>query len=104
MDLEAANSPRVFGRGPGYEAWFLTVNDPARRRGFWFRYTYHLDGADSHSALWAFSFHRDDPSRNTAAKAVLPAGDLQLRTPFRLQIGESHLDGAGCRGAFKGAT
>src|SRR5438034_1154194 len=24
MDLEAANSPRVFGRGPGYEAWFLT--------------------------------------------------------------------------------
>jgi hypothetical protein len=104
MDLEAANSPRVFGRRAGYEAWFLTVNDPSRRVGFWFRYTYHLGGSGSHAALWAFAFHRDDPARNTAAKVVLPAESLELRTPFRIQVGESFLDGAGCRGAFKGAA
>ena len=104
MDFEAANSPRVLRRRPGYEAWFLTVNDLEKRRGFWFRYTYHLAGAESQCALWAFSFHRDDPSLNTAAKAVLPAEEMQLRTPFRLQVGDSHLDGTSCRGSFKGAS
>jgi hypothetical protein len=103
MDLEAANSPRVFGRR-GYEAWYVNVSEPEQRRGFWFRYTYHRGGGEPHCALWALSFHRDDPSQNTAAKAVLPAEKLELRSPFRLQAGDSFLDGAGCRGAFKEAS
>jgi hypothetical protein len=104
MDRDAANSPRVFGRGEGYEAWYLTVNQPERRRGFWLRYAWFGSGSESHCALWALSFHRDDPGRNSAAKAVLRADALDVRTPFRVQIGESHMDATGCRGSFRGAA
>ena len=39
MDKEAANAARCEDRPGTYEAWYLTVSDPASRRGFWLRHT-----------------------------------------------------------------
>jgi hypothetical protein len=103
MQLAAANSPRVAGRSDGYEAWYVTINDPGHRRGFWLRYTYFLAGGQSRCELWAAAFHRDEPARNTVVRSVLPAEAFEVQTPFCVRVGGSHLDENGCAGAFRGA-
>lgn len=103
MDEEEANARRCQDRRGRYEAWFVTVNDPASHRGFWIRYTtlFPSSGREiqAHSALWAFAFDSDDPSQNWGAKQMFPLDALQsgLR-PFRLRLGDATLDPGGCSG------
>ena len=102
MDSARANGPRLEPGRPGYEAWYVTVNQPSARRGYWFRYTRFQPRrgieAEPHSAVWAFSFDRDDPSRNTAAKDVHPLSELRVARPFSVTVGEGELRLDGCRG------
>jgi hypothetical protein len=102
MDPSRANALWLEPGRPGYEAWYVTVNQPSARRGFWFRYTRFQPrrgiDVEPHSAVWAFSFHRDDPSRNTAAKDVHPFSALQVARPFALSLGGGELRLDGCRG------
>ncbi|HEX9099386.1 MAG TPA: hypothetical protein VF956_07895 [Candidatus Dormibacteraeota bacterium] len=103
MDREAANTPRCQDRPGTYEAWYLTVSDPASRRGFWLRYTTlnpaSRAGAEAHSALWAFAFDRDHPETNWGGRVTYPLGALRIsRTPFRLHLEGAALDLDGCAG------
>jgi hypothetical protein len=103
MNTDAANSPRCQDRPGTYEAWYLTVSDPASRRGFWIRYTTFnpAPGADleAHSALWAFYFDHDDPSANWGAKLQFPIHELRVQSrPFLLRLNEALLVRNGCSG------
>lgn len=103
MNDEDANARRCRVRRGTYEAWFVTVNDPASRRGFWIRYTTLWPGSGSdveeHSALWAFAFDHDDPRQNWGARQIFPLDALQAGSrPFRLRLGEAAMDVGGCSG------
>ena len=103
MDPTRANAPWLEPGRPGYEAWYVTVNQASAGRGFWFRYTRFqprrgLD-VEPHSAVWAFSFHREDPALNTAAKDAHPLSALTVaRWPFEVRLGDGGLSLNGCRG------
>jgi hypothetical protein len=104
MESDAANAARSRSRSGTYEAWYVTVADPARRKGYWIRYTAFnpaRQGAEheAHAALWAFRFDHDDPSANWGAKELFPLGDLQAQSrPFVLRIGAAQLAHDGCAG------
>jgi hypothetical protein len=103
MDEESANARRCQGRRGTYEAWFVTVNDPASRRGFWIRYTTFVPAAatyvQEHAALWAFAFDHDNPGLNWGAKQMFPLGALQSGSrPFNLRLGDAAMDPGGCSG------
>jgi hypothetical protein len=103
MDADDANAARCLGRPGTYEAWYLTIADPPRRRGFWLRYTTFNPAAgvpaDAHSALWAFSFDHDDPSANWGGKATFPLHALQLASrPFGIHLQSALLSRDGCSG------
>ncbi len=105
MDREAANAPRTRDRPGTYEVWFVTLNDGAGH-GFWFRYTTFQPGplsqVEAHSALWAFSFDRADPSRNLAVKETYPLNALELGLPFRVRLPGADLEAGGCCGHLPG--
>lgn len=105
--LDEANRPRCRDQAGTYEVWYLTVNQPAERRGFWLRYTTFNPGptsdAEPHSALWAFAFHRDLPDRNQALKQRLPLEAVAYGDPFEIAIGDSRLGLQGCRGTLEAA-
>jgi len=103
MELDAANAARTRGRKGSYEAWYVTVADPARRQGYWIRYTTFSPApgvqADPHSALWAFRFDHDNPGANWGAKESFPLEDLQVQSrPFVLRIGAAVFAHGGCAG------
>ena len=103
MDAESANARRCAKRGGCYEAWYVTVGDPAARRGYWIRYTTFSPaagaGAPAHSALWAFGFDRKDPGSNWGGKQSFPLDALESRSnPFGLRLGKAEMDPAGCAG------
>jgi hypothetical protein len=104
MESDAANAARSRGRRGTYEAWYVSLADPARRQGYWIRYTSFnpaRQGADheAHSALWAFRFDHDDPSANWGAKESFPLAELQVQSrPFVLRIGAALLAQDGCTG------
>ncbi|MDQ2943535.1 MAG: hypothetical protein M3R21_07705 [Candidatus Dormibacteraeota bacterium] len=103
MDLEGANSARCRGRAGTYEAWYVTVVEPARRQGYWFRYTTFNPApgveTDAHSALWAFRFDHEDPGANWGAKASFPLAALQVQSrPFALRLDDALLVDNGCSG------
>ena len=105
MNSDAANAARCQDRTGTYEVWYVTVAEPERRRGFWFRYTTfnptHEGEAEAHSALWAFSFDYDDPSANWGAKVLFPVGELRVQSrPFVLRLNDSLLMRKGCSGRF----
>jgi hypothetical protein len=106
MDLDAANAARCRGRKGTYEAWYLTVADPARRQGYWLRYTTFNPSpgvqAEAHSALWAFHFDHENPGANWAGKMTFPLNDLEVRSrPFVLRIGAALLAHDGCTGEVR---
>ena len=95
VDSNSANAQRLRSDQAGYEAWFLTVNQPAAKRGFWFRFTrfrpkpgVHLE---PHSAMWAFTFDHADSSLNTAAKDLYPFSALEFKQPFEISLGDGSL-------------
>ena len=104
MESDAANAARSRARSGSYEAWYVSVADPARKQGYWIRYTSFnpaRQGAEgeAHSAVWAFRFDHDDPSANWGAKEVFPLQHLQVQTrPFVLRIGAALLAHDGCTG------
>jgi hypothetical protein len=106
MDSEAANAARCQGRAGRYEAWYLTVSEPAQRRGYWIRYTTFSPArgvqAEANSALWAFRFDHENPSANWGGKASFPLEALQVqRRPFALRIGDALLVDNGCSGEIQ---
>jgi hypothetical protein len=103
MDKEAANAPRCQDRPGTYEAWYVTVSDPASGRGFWLRYTTmnpaSSAAARAHSALWAFAFDREHPETNWGGRVTFPLGALRIsRRPFHLRLEGAALDRDGCAG------
>lgn len=102
-NTEAANTPRCLDRSGTYEAWYVTASDPATRRGFWIRYTTFNPATgvavDSHSALWAFAFDRDNANLNWGGKVTYPLRALQTSArPFRLRLEGAVLERDGCSG------
>ncbi|HKY06226.1 MAG TPA: hypothetical protein VJQ56_15125, partial [Blastocatellia bacterium] len=84
--IEAANFSDNLCRwkpkaGGHYEAWFLTLNHRASRKGFWFRYTIDAPraaqgaaetAASPSASLWATVFDRARPEDNFCLKEVYP--------------------------------
>jgi hypothetical protein len=106
MDSDAANAARCQGRAGSYEAWYVTVNEPATRHGYWIRYTTFNPApgvdAEAHSALWGFRFDRENPSANWGAKALFPLGSLTIqRRPFALRLDDALLVHNGCSGEIE---
>ena len=103
MESEAANAARCQGRAGSYEAWYLTLSEPAQRRGYWIRYTTFNPApgvqAEAHSALWGFRFNHEDPSLNWGAKATFPLTAMKIqRRPFAVRLGDALLVRNGCTG------
>ena len=103
MDTDTANTPRCTDRPGTYEAWYLTVADPASRCGFWIRLTTFNPAqgvaAEAHSALWAFVFDRDHPANNWGGKVTYPLGALEHSSPpFRLRLDRATLERDRCSG------
>jgi hypothetical protein len=103
MNAEVANTARCQDRPGTYEAWYLTVSDPGRRRGFWIRYTTLNPAAgvpiEGHSALWVFAFDRDEPTAKWGAKATFPLRALQVQSrPFTVRLQGAVLSRDGCSG------
>ena len=103
MHSDAANAPRCQDRSGTYEAWYVTISDPASRRGFWIRYTTLNPAsgitAEAHSAIWAFAFDRDHPEDNWGGKVTYPLHALQTSPqPFRLRLDGAVLGRDGCSG------
>ncbi len=106
MNADAANAARCQNRTGTYEAWFVTVAVPKERRGYWIRYTTFNPApgvtTEAHSALWVFSFDREDPSTNWGAKAVFPLRALSVaKRPFVLRLNDALLVGDGCSGELR---
>jgi len=104
MHSDAANATRTRARAGTYEAWYLSVGDPARRRGYWIRYTSFNPARsagdhEAHAALWAFRFDHEDPAANWGAKMSFPLEALQVESrPFVLRVGGALLAHDGCSG------
>ncbi len=106
MDSDAANATRSRARTGTYEAWYLSVADPGRRKGYWIRYTSFNPARgvqdEAHSAIWAFRFDHEDPASNWGAKESYPlrALDVQSR-PFVLRLGGALMAHDGCSGEVR---
>jgi hypothetical protein len=106
MDVDAANAARYWSRAGAYEVWYVTVNEPAKRQGYWIRYTSFRPApgveVEAHSALWGFYFDHENPSANWGAKATFPLESLQLQShPFVLRIDDALLMRNGCSGEIE---
>ena len=106
LTAERANAARCSGRGGTYEAWYVTLNDPSTRRGFWIRYTTFGPAtgaaASPHAALWAFAFDHDDPGANWGARQTFPLEAAEVRHhPFALRLGGAVLALDGCAGELR---
>ena len=78
-----------------YEVWFLTLNERAGQRGFWFRYAIEspdgaTDGRAPRAALWAAAFDRKSPRHNFGLKREFPIDRFSFQSgkEFRLEVGE----------------
>src|SRR5260221_13474487 len=103
LNSDSANAPRCQDRAGTYEAWYVTVSDPAARRGYWLRYTTMNPAggvaAQAHAALWAFAFDRDQPEGNWGGKVTFPLRALRTSSqPFALRLEGAVLDPNGCSG------
>jgi len=98
-----ANAPRWDGSSPGhYEVWYLTLSDPATRRGLWFRYTLEIPkGAEAPrvAELWAFAFRPGGPA--VGGKETMP---LSWPPSGVMQIGAARLDEGRATGSVAGIT
>jgi hypothetical protein len=106
MDVEAANAARCRGRKGTYEVWYLTISEPAKRQGYWIRYTTFNPApgveTEAHSALWGFFFDHENPSANWGGKASFPLESQQLQSrPFVLRIDDAMLVRNGCSGLIE---
>jgi hypothetical protein len=87
-----------------YEVWFLTLNQRASQRGFWFRYTLEAPHPKHCSALpraelWATVFDRARPDKNFGLMRDYPLQSFSSeKNNFRLQIEDAFLTSTQARG------
>lgn len=93
---------------PHYEVWFLTLNNRASQRGFWFRYTLESpislnEHAKPSAALWAASFNRKSPDRNFGLKREFAINQFAFegQEGFRLRIGDGQLSPSSAAGRIE---
>jgi hypothetical protein len=74
-----------------YEVWFLTLNQRASRRGFWFRYCVDAPAVgEPRVALWAAAFDRADAGSTLGIKREYPIEQFNIEghEAFRIQISD----------------
>lgn len=79
-----------------YEAWFLTLNHCAAKRGFWFRYAIEIPLEsrklrEPRAELWATAFDRAAPERNFCLKSSAEINRFAFTgaEQFSLKIGDA---------------
>lgn len=107
MTTEPDNHARWDGRRRGhYEVWYLTLNDPASRDGYWIRYTLEspLDGhGEPYAQLWFARFSASDRAATFGINRKLPIASFASSTaPFAVTIGGNRLAHDEARGALSG--
>ena len=69
-------------RGGHYEVWFLTLNERASQRGFWFRYAIQSpqpgreEAKTPRAELWATVFDRAAPAKNFGLMRFCPIDEF----------------------------
>ncbi|HVK72388.1 MAG TPA: hypothetical protein VM734_03680 [Kofleriaceae bacterium] len=107
MTTATDNFRRWDGSSRGhYEVWYLTLNDPRTRDGYWIRYTLEAphDGVgEPYAQMWFARFSAGDPRRTFGINRKLPIASLTATTdPFAVAIGANRLTHDGARGAVSG--
>lgn len=110
MSNEADNHRRWDGQARGhYEVWYLTLNDPASRDGYWIRYTLEAPLAghgEPYAQIWFARFSAgagDHPERTFGINRKLPIASLAASAgPFSVTIGGNRLGHDHARGAVSG--
>jgi hypothetical protein len=107
---QGENSCRWDGRSPHYEVWFLTLNQCAGKRGFWFRYTIESpsrlrEGFSPRAALWAAFFDRERPDRDFGLVREWPIDQFasSRNEGFSLKLGDGSLSTTRAVGRVTGA-
>jgi hypothetical protein len=84
------NHCRWDGRSaPHYEVWFLTLNQCAEQRGFWFRYVIESPSVARHApsaALWGACFDRRNPDRNLGIKRLCSIEEFEFENANRFNL------------------
>jgi hypothetical protein len=84
-----------FGKGGGYESWYLRAVAPEGGRGVWIRYTVHQRaGGEPTGSLWFTLFGPDGPR---ASKVTLPAPSGDVADAW-IAIGDARFGEAGAVG------
>jgi hypothetical protein len=113
MSTEHDNQRRWDGQRRGhYEVWYLTLNDPGSRDGYWIRYTLEapLDGqGEPYAQLWFARFDASGAGQGgtfginrklpIASFAAPPPGSSE---PFSVSVGGNRLGHDSARGALSG--
>src|SRR5689334_19648228 len=103
MPTETDNVRRWDGQRRGhYEVWYLTLNDPASRDGYWIRYTLEspLDGhGEPYAQLW---FARFGTSTFGINRKFPIASMTAAGAPFSVSIGGNKLTNDSAKGALSG--
>ncbi len=114
MTTEADNLRRWDGQRRGhYEVWYLTLNDPASRDGYWIRYTLEapLDGqGEPYAQLWFARFDAAgvaDGARTFGINRKFPIAAFVspmpgAGEPFSVTIGGNRLGHDSAKGAISG--
>lgn len=108
MTTEADNVRRWDGHARGhYEVWYLTLNDPGSRDGYWIRYTLEspLPGhGEPYAQLWFARFSATDPAGTFGLNRKLPIASMTATAaPFAVTIGQARLGHDHARGALSGS-
>lgn len=104
MSTEADNIRRWDGHRRGhYEVWYLTLNDPASRDGYWIRYTLEapLDGhGEPYAQLW---FARFGSNNTFGINRKFPIASMRADgAPFSVSIGGNKLTNDCAKGSLSG--
>lgn len=107
MTTEADNHLRWDGLRRGhYEVWYLTLNDPRSRDGYWIRYTLEspLEGhGEPYAQLWFARFSAGDPARTFGINRKWPIASFAATTqPFTVTLGGNRLGHDQARGTLSG--
>jgi hypothetical protein len=101
----ADNLCRWDGKSRGhYEVWFLTLNQRARKRGFWFRYTLEAPKVEqpalqNRAELWASFFDHATPDKNFGIVCEYPLEIFNSeKEHFNLRIENARLSSTQAQG------
>jgi hypothetical protein len=90
---ERDNLPRWTGKAGAYEAWFLTLTDPATGQGFWIRSTLHAPpDTQPNAGIWFARFDPSDPSSTFGLHEISTRFDCSHEA-FDVAIGDLEAPG-----------